>query len=151
MTSDESRAEGQSTADQLAKALPHLTPELIDEVSPKFKKKTYKPGDVIIKQGEIADCFFILMSGQVDIWHEGMSGHSEKLDTRNPGDYFGETGLLTNRPRTATVKASDEGDVVVLVMGSREFEEMMDESKATEMHVAQEMVQRLISLSKAYK
>ena len=149
MNSDENTSEKKGKADQLAQTLPHLTPELIAEVSPKFEQQTFQPGQMIIKQGEIADCFFIIISGSVEIWHEGLSGQSEHVDTRNPGEYFGETGLLTNRPRTATVLAHQEGEVVVLVMGSREFQEMMEESKATEMHVAQEMLQRLISLANA--
>lgn len=149
MNSDESNSVKQDTSEQLTQALPHLTPDLVAEVSPKLKRRQYEPGEVIIKQGEIADYFFILMSGNVDIWHEGLSGQIELVDTRGPGNYFGETGLLTNRPRTATVKAYDDGEVVALVMGSSEFEEMMEESKATEMHVAQEMVQRLITLSNA--
>jgi len=149
MNSDENTSEKKSRADQLAQTLPYLTPELIAEISPKFEQQTFQPGQMIIKQGEIADCFFIIISGSVEIWHEGLSGQSEHVDTRNPGEYFGETGLLTNRPRTATVLAHQEGEVVVLVMGSREFQEMMEESKATEMHVAQEMLQRLISLANA--
>ena len=149
MNSDENTSEKKSRADQLAQTLPYLTPELIAEISPKFEQQTFQPGQMIIKQGEIADCFFIIISGSVEIWHEGLSGHIEHVDTRNPGDYFGETGLLTNRPRTATVLAHQEGEVVVLVMGSREFQEMMEESKATEMHVAQEMLQRLIILANA--
>ena len=149
MNSDERASEKKSTSDQLAQALPHLTPELIAEVSTKFVRKVFEPGEMIIKQGEIADSFFIIMSGSVEIWHEGLSGRSELVDTQNPGNYFGETGLLTNRPRTATVKAYKDGEVVVLVMGSRDFEAMMKDSKATEMHVAQEMLQRLISLADA--
>ncbi len=149
MNSDERASEKKSTSDQLAQALPHLTPELIAEVSTKFVRKVFEPGEMIIKQGEIADSFFIIMSGSVEIWHEGLSGRSELVDTQNPGNYFGETGLLTNRPRTATVKAHKDGEVVVLVMGSREFKAMMEESKATEMHIAQEMLQRLISLADA--
>ena len=149
MNNDVNKSEEQNTSDQLEQALPHLTPDLVAEVSPKFERQVFEPGEEIIKQGEIADCFFIIISGRVEIWHEGLGGQSEKVDIRNPGDYFGETGLLTNRPRTATVKAYKEGQVVVLVMGSRDFEEMMEESKATEMHVAQEMIQRLIKLANA--
>ncbi len=149
MNNELNKSEEQNSSAQLEEALPHLTPDLIAEVSPKFKRQAFEPGEEIIKQGEIADCFFIIISGRVEIWHEGLSGQSELVDIRNPGDYFGETGLLTNRPRTATVKAHKEDGVVVLVMGSRDFEQMMEESKATEMHVAQEMLQRLIRLANA--
>ena len=133
--------------EQLAKALPQLTEEQIAEVSPKFKRELFEPGEVIIQQGEIADYFYIVIDGYVEIWHESLAGESEMLDVRGQGEYFGETGLLQNRPRTATVRAPKDTKVVVLVLDSSDFEEMMDESKAAEMHVAKEMIQRLISLA----
>ena len=133
--------------EQLAKALPQLTEEQIAEVSPKFKRELFEPGEGIIQQGEIADYFYIVIDGYVEIWHESLEGESEMLDVRGQGEYFGETGLLQNRPRTATVRAPKDARVVVLVLDSSDFEEMMDESKAAEMHVAREMIQRLISLA----
>ena len=67
--------------------------------------------------------------------------------TADPGDYFGETGLLQDHPRSATVRVSSEVAVEVLALDRQHFEEMMDESKATEAQVAREMIQRLIELS----
>lgn len=134
---------------QLAKALPQLSEAQVAEVSPKLKRRRFSPGEVIINQGEIADYFYMVIGGTVEIWHESMAGDSEMVDVRRQGEYFGETGIMQNRPRTATVKAPDDVAADVLVLESADFQEMMEESKATEMHVAREMIQRLIRLANA--
>lgn len=139
----------QDQMDELAKALPQLTPEQAAEVSPKFRRQKFLPREVIIRQGEIADRFYIVISGYVEIWHESLTGSSEMVDKRGQGEYFGETGILQNRPRTATVRAPADTEVEVLVLDSNDFQEMMEDSRATEMHVAREMIQRLIRLANA--
>lgn len=149
MNEKSSNTEQNQAEDRLAQALPQLTGDQVAEVSSKFGREKYSPGDVIVQQGEIADCFYIVIDGHVEIWHKGLSGQSEMVDVRRQGEYFGETGIMQNRPRTATVRAPEDVGVEVLVLDSRDFEEMMDESRATEMHVANEMIQRLISLASA--
>jgi CRP-like cAMP-binding protein len=134
---------------QLAQALPQLSPEQVAEVSPKLTRETYGPGQVIIQQDDLPDRFYIVISGRAEVLHEDLSGKTETVDVRQPGEYFGETGLIQNRPRSATVRASADGDVELLAMDRDDFEEMLDDSRATEMHVAQEMLQRLIRLANA--
>jgi CRP-like cAMP-binding protein len=144
MTSDD-----QKTEEELAHALPQLTSEQVAQVSSKFTRETYAPGEVIISQGAVPDRFYIVIRGQAEVRHEGTSGQTDTVDQRRPGEYFGETGLLQNRPRTATVNAPEDGEVEVLAMERDDFQAMIGDSKATEMHVAQEMIQRLIQLADA--
>jgi CRP-like cAMP-binding protein len=100
-----------------------------------------------MNQGDAPDRFYIVISGRAEVWHEGLSGREGEIDTRKPGEYFGEVGLLQDRPRSATVRAPEDAPVEVLAMDRQDFLELMDESKATEMNVAQEMIERLISLA----
>lgn len=138
-----------STDELLAQALPKLTAEQLREVSPKLVRQTYEAGQVIMSQGDAPDRFYIVLAGRAEVWHEGLSGQMGEIDVRKPGEYFGEVGLLQDRPRSATVRASEDSPVEVLAMDRQDFLELMDESKATEMNVAQEMIQRLISLASA--
>ncbi|MFN2221681.1 MAG: cyclic nucleotide-binding domain-containing protein [Candidatus Promineifilaceae bacterium] len=131
----------------LAQALPKLTAEQVREVSPKLVRQIYEPGQVIINQGDAPDRFYIVIAGRAEVWHEGLSGQHGEIVTRKPGEYFGEVGLLQDRPRSATVRAPADSPVEVLAMDRQDFLDLMDESKATEMNVAQEMIQRLISLA----
>jgi CRP-like cAMP-binding protein len=133
----------------LVQALPKLTAEQLAEVSPKLVRRTYDPGQVIMSQGDAPDRFYIVIAGRAEVWHEGLEGQSEKIDVRKPGEYFGEVGLLQDRPRSATVRAPADSPVIALAMDRQDFLALMDESKATEMHVAQEMIQRLITLASA--
>ena len=141
--------DNQNVDQQLVEALPRLTPEQVAQVSPKLIRETYKPGEVIIRQGDQPDRFYIVISGRAEVWHEDLSGHVEIVDTRKAGEYFGETGLLQDRPRNATVRSSEDGDVELLALDHDDFQVLIDESKATEMHVAQAMIQRLITLANA--
>ena len=133
----------------LAQALPDLTAEQVAEVSPHLKREIYAPGTVIIRQDDAPDRFYIVIRGQAEVWHENLSGESETVNVIKPGEYFGEIGLLQNQPRTATVRAPAATEVEVLAMDHQDFQVVMDESRATEMHVAQEMIKRLINLASA--
>lgn len=71
-------------------------------------EETVAAGTVIIREGDVADDFFVLLSGSVQISAVGEAGEERELGVLTPPDYFGEIGLLQQRPRTATVKAVTE-------------------------------------------
>jgi CRP-like cAMP-binding protein len=147
MSSEDSQSKVLPGADpQLAKALPKLTPDMIAEVSPKLVRKRFAPGEMIIRQGEPADYFYVVLSGMAEIHHESLSGRDSPVDVCIPGEYFGEIGLLQNQPRTASVRAAETG-VEVLALAREDFLELMQESRATETLVARKMTLRLIHLA----
>ncbi len=61
---------------------------------------TAAPGRELITQGEDADAFYAIRSGQADVIRDG-----EHIATLGPGAYFGEIALLRSSPRTATIVA----------------------------------------------
>lgn len=145
---DESKSGDRQEVDRdLARALPRLTAAQIAQLSPKFIRRTYAPGEVIIRQGDLPDRFYIVIRGRAEVWHEALSGRTHTVEVRQPGEYFGEIGLLHNKPRSATVRAAEEGEVEVLALDRDAFQELMDDSRATEAQVALEMTQRLIRLA----
>ena len=146
MTGDENTA-GSDKSSELAHALPRLTAEEIAQVSPKLVRETYEPGEVIMRQGESPDRFYIIIRGNVEVLHENLSGEISTIAVRKPGEYLGEIGLLKHQPRSATVRAAEESTVELLAMNREDFEELIDESRATESQVAREMIQRLIILA----
>jgi CRP-like cAMP-binding protein len=133
----------------LAHALPRLTTEQFSHVSPYFIRESFGPGQVIIQQGDMPDRFYILISGSAEVWHEDLNGGLHKIGTVEPGEYFGETGLIQNQPRSATIRVAGEGDAEALALDRQHFQAMMAESKATEAQLAREMIQRLINLSRS--
>ncbi|KAJ8261860.1 hypothetical protein GJAV_G00159290 [Gymnothorax javanicus] len=105
------------------------------EVSERMKvvdvlsSRVYSAGEQIIAQGDSADCFYIVESGQVRIT---MKRSKSKKDVDNGevdiamctrGQYFGELALVTNRPRAASAYA--EGEVKCLVMDIQAFERLL--------------------------
>ncbi|MGC2191566.1 MAG: MFS transporter [Candidatus Dormiibacterota bacterium] len=66
---------------------------------------TAPAGEVIIREGDTADAFYVLLSGEVAVSAKGEAQQSRRLRVMGPGTYFGEIGLLAQVPRTATVKA----------------------------------------------
>jgi len=72
----------------------------------------YRKGDVIVRQGQIGDHFYIIESGQVEIIREEPGEAPKSLGIRGAGTSFGEIALLKEVPRTATVRCLTPVDVV---------------------------------------
>ncbi len=72
------------------------------------------PGEVIVGQGEPADRFYFIDTGTYTVSQRSDSGERTELRTLGPGDVFGEIGLLTSVPRTATVTAASGGRLFAL-------------------------------------
>ncbi len=66
---------------------------------------TFLPGDIIIGEGDHGDALYIITRGQVRVSHEH-AGRTEVLAALGQGEFFGETALLGDAVRTATVTAS---------------------------------------------
>lgn len=137
----------QILAANLAQALPQLTPEQIGRVSPHFKRASYRPGEVIIRQNDPPQRFYIVVSGRAEVSHEDASGNSHIVDECTAGHYFGEMGLLKDRPRTATVRAAPDEAVEALVLEREDFLALVDESRATEAQVTQDLIRHMINLA----
>ena len=79
-----------------------------------------KSGDVVVRQGEPADRFYIIENGTFSVSQAPAPGTPpEVLRALGPDDVFGELGLLNRTPRTATVTADTDG--VVLALGADDF------------------------------
>jgi CRP-like cAMP-binding protein len=73
------------------------------------KPVQYAAGETIVRQGEAGRSLFVVVRGEASVRLAGTDGEVARL--RN-GDVFGEMSLLTGEPRTATVSAVDDCDLV---------------------------------------
>lgn len=72
-------------------------------------------GDVVIREGDVADRFFVIASGRFEVSQAGgPDGAARVLRTLGRHDVFGERGLLRGQPRTATITALEEGLLFVM-------------------------------------
>jgi CRP-like cAMP-binding protein len=76
--------------------------------------RRFEKGHVIVKEGELAVGFFLILSGRVEVV-KGAEGPSPKvLNTLGAGDFFGEMALLDGYLRSTTVHAVDDTECLVL-------------------------------------
>lgn len=80
----------------------------------------YPTGATIFKQGDPADCAYFIRKGKVAVVDETTSAEVNELSA---GDYFGEIALVTDQPRTATIRTISPVEVAVL--GKENFLNMM--------------------------
>jgi MFS family permease len=71
-------------------------------------------GDVVIRQGDRADRFYVIESGTVVVTQTDAAGATRELRRMGPDEVFGELGLLSAAPRSATVTAATGGLLLAL-------------------------------------
>ncbi len=100
-----------------------LTPDFIDHLRDRVELVRFNPGQVICRQGEVADSFYLVRIGFVKVSEERPGGDLV-LAYLARGGYFGEIALLTGSPRTATCTALDHVEVVRIA--GEDFRLMLD-------------------------
>ena len=95
------------------------------------------PADkVLIREGDRGREFFVLLEGEADVVRKG-----KKLATRGAGEFFGEIALVSNLPRTATVKTRNP--VRALVIRDVDFRALLQRTPAIAIKVLQAVADRL--------
>lgn len=93
----------------------HARSKLADALSTEM----YHKGDKIVTEGEQGENFYLIESGNCQVYNEKL-GNIKKL---SKGDYFGEVALLKDLPRQATVEALD--NVIVATLGKSGFQRLL--------------------------
>lgn len=86
--------------------------------------KSFKAGEIIMKQGDIGTCAYIIEKGRVEITVEKSDGRVQSVGTRGEGTMIGEMALIDKAPRTATVTAIE--DCEFLIISDKDFEKRLD-------------------------
>ncbi len=87
----------------------------------KARPLSVKAGTVICDEGEVGQAFYVVLSGEATVVRNG-----RKAAEIGPNGYFGELALLDRLPRSATVKAAT--DMELLVIGQKDFNSLLRES-----------------------
>lgn len=82
-----------------------LTPKQLDSIGTHMAMRVYEKGDVILRQGEVADTLYIIVAGQVKVFMSDESHREVIINTLSAGEFFGEIPLFDQEPRSASVAA----------------------------------------------
>ncbi len=86
----------------------------------------FNAGDMIMEQGTIGDCAYIIEKGEVEIFIGHPNGDDQKIATRGEGSIIGEMALIDQKRRTASVKATT--DCRLIKITDEDFKRRMDTS-----------------------
>lgn len=90
-----------------------LSAETMTRIAEQLVLERYGEGEDIVTQGDVGEKFYMMAGGTADVFVQ--DGRAEKrVNTLKDGDYFGEFALLTEQPRTATVRAATPLEVYSL-------------------------------------
>jgi alkyl hydroperoxide reductase subunit AhpC len=127
--------------DWLAKAFPHVAGPGLDSLAERADKVSVGAGETIVAEGDTADRFYVIKSGEVAVTRRTPEGDEIELATLGPGQFFGEVGILAETRRTATVRAID--DVELLALSWEEFQDSVEQSDRTNRDFAEIVQERL--------
>ncbi len=103
-----------------------IPPANIQKMFMRLEHLSARKGEVIVRQGEKGDYYYILQRGQAEVVRASAEGgKSIRLAVLGPGDHFGEEALISDTVRNATVRMLTEGSL--MRMSQQDFNELLKE------------------------
>jgi CRP-like cAMP-binding protein len=93
----------------------HLPAEEIEQILPCIRDRGLKAGEILFKAGDPGDALYIVARGKVEVLSNGAPGAGASggaLAVLGDGHAFGEMSLLSGGPRTATIRAVEDTDLL---------------------------------------
>jgi CRP-like cAMP-binding protein len=105
--------------------------------------KVYRAGDVIVRQGEVGNCMYVIQSGKAEVIEE-LGDKSVRLAVLGENDFFGEMAIFEREARSATVRAL--GDATVLTVEKRILLQRIQEDPSLAFRILEHLCHRLRKL-----
>jgi CRP-like cAMP-binding protein len=106
--------------------------------------KIYQDGEVIVRQGDVGDCLYVIQEGQAEVLLE-KDGEEIRLRVAGKGEIIGETAVFERVARSATVRAL--GEVRALTVDKKNFLRRIQEDPTLAFRLVQIMSRRIRELS----
>jgi signal transduction histidine kinase len=127
--------------DILRKAFPGIHQREAEEMVSFGTTQSHDPGIVLCKEGATEFTFFIILNGRVRVTKVINDSENRLLKILEPGDFFGEMGLIHNAPRAATVTTIEP--TTVLAIHKDGFEQLLERSSSVSLAMVKEVSRRL--------
>jgi CRP-like cAMP-binding protein len=99
-------------------------------VSMVAERKSFGAGELIFKERSKGDSFCVIKSGQVRVSKADTAGDEHVLAVLKRGEYFGEISLLDHSPRSASIHA--DSDTEILIIKAADFNNLIAGNKEIE-------------------
>jgi putative ABC transport system ATP-binding protein len=136
-------ADGEIINQYVATALGTLDLDQLTLAAAGLERRRYAPGQIVVRQGDASDEFYIVTSGEADVSLVHPAGSEILVNRLKAGQYFGEIGVVRGIPRTATVSAASDSALEVMVLEGGAFRELLRESEPTREAIEHAIRQRL--------
>lgn len=93
--------------------LSELSDDKLKHLAKKCNIEYFIQGETVCKYGEEGESFYIIKSGEVDVYFK-FEDNETIVKTLRENEFFGEMSLLTGEPRSATIKVSQNAEFIVL-------------------------------------
>ena len=121
-----------------------LPPEEAETVLAELEPVVCRGGEWLFKQGDAADCMYLLARGRLQVWMaptDGDDGEDNLIAEVGPGEMIGEVGMLTGGERSAGLRAVRSS--LLLKMGSAAFDRLVQRHPPLMRRVAGGIAERL--------
>ena len=106
--------------------------------------RLYQDGDIVIRQGEIGNCMYVIQDGQVEVFIQ--DGDKEvQLAILNEGEFFGEMAIIDREVRTASVRA--RGVTRLITVDKKNFLRNIHEDPTIALRLAEVLTKRIRELN----
>lgn len=99
-----------------------LTPAELMEIVHIVKMNQYKEGDIVFKEDDAGDAWYVLYKGSVEVLKHGLTGE-KKITDLGPKACFGEISILDGSPRSATIQVTEDSEVIRIAR--EDFDELL--------------------------
>ena len=100
--------------------------------------KAYDKNAIVITEGEFTKSFYVIISGRIKVYLSIENGKELFLDSKGPGEYFGEM-VLDEGPRSASVSTLEPSQVAVI--STTEFKKRLLKHPEIALRVIQDLIQ----------
>lgn len=105
--------------------------------------KIYQDGEVIVRQGDVGECMYVIQDGQVEVVIEE-NGIEVVLAERGEGEFFGEMAIFDRDVRSATVRA--KGQVRAITVDKKSFLRRIHKDPSLAFRIVETMSHRIREL-----
>jgi CRP-like cAMP-binding protein len=94
--------------------LADFPPGFIRHLADASRLESYRAGDIVVRQGDAATAFFVVTAGSLEVLRAEPGLGEFVAATLEPGRFFGEMALLHHGARTATIRAREDSECLIL-------------------------------------